>query len=1363
MPYKVSTSTNPSQGCAETPSFQIQHVINELFRWLECKEGNQPNVASENRHRFTFQRVQMRVGVADGLEVRDSSWDVDCLSFPVTSPDKSYDLEHMFAHAMDPFAFTCTEDQCVAREALKTLPETLLVKLDRQVPTGKAAPHPVIDPVQCDTPVTFPDVIDFGKTDGFSMPLHESCLRERYKLVGILMGRGNAGSERWAYGFCDAKKRWGEVRLDVENKKVFLKVLDTDAEVRRIMNGDTEQTGGYVLKLYYQQRPSLPSRLGAAIKAIDHTQQFDTLAAVMNVSPKECTRLLKHGPKYLPKVLTGYTVFELRCMKVVPLVVEAMSWHGTAEELKLLRKTIRNEWTYGLKSETKGRWMASAARCNQGYAKGLSPFVRMSPKEVFKEQWTLAMMCGEKGAEVSLQSLMDPSNTWCEKNTHWLRKQGYFDQLWEVLHTEYRNWFVRMAKERNGGVGISQEQGMLEIWENYKFVLCSFLIPGSAWWREAGAALLRENSRAARAKLREHFIGVLPEWKKECNKVSSLARLLRRDNDALNEAMQTLGGTATTFRPTASRPTASVKVDADDELAVRATVTKEVDVSWNTTGTDCGPFSKDRPDTLNFKFECTMCNAQIGFTAPSTPGAQMTTQCHSCKGVLTVTIPDTRVMEAEATLCHGVRVVRARKELKWLRARRDLCLKTIKNISEARGILRRRVLLNGFTRSWRSFLPVLDELQKDPAFDPDKLNPTMVHLAIDCWLNGQTSLEAGEGEGLLPDPNGDDGHPAAHVPSPPPPLAREHARERLEPHVMSAPPPFDRGHARERPVPQMARWVNEAEDAPSSQQDDYDEPQEVWHFTICCDACHKTFEFRSPRTPGQKIVIECHRCGKVMTATMPNARRLAAVGVIESFVLVIHARKKLHRLRKAARARADAEARAARRADEEAAQRAARAARDAEMSERWRQENERAAAARAAAAERQAAIEAAVEAREAERLEANRAAHADFLRRQEEDREARERAAQAEAEAGAPAVAAARQERRKQRREQRAEARASKKWVDPFKVEEARRAAHIKAENDRKKEAADAAKAAEAAVEARRQAAREAAQIAQAEAAARTAEAEARAAARAAARDAEREYQRSCERVDANSETISKLVCDSAIDQEAERLIKEAVDAVAVAAAATKAKAVASPPNEHVHGWVEAAKNVQQTMREVADADIAAREAEDLDMAIAASLEAAGASLPGESSSPASSSAPPTPSAPPPQFKKEPSRKQLRRLNQKPCWYFARGKCRYGDKCQFLHVSTHAAPEAAPEPVAPEPVAPEPVAPEPVAPEPAPDIDDTGANTKCIICFEGDKDVVCLPCRHQCACSGCLDVVRRFGTCPMCREPIVEAFSVFIA
>lgn len=1344
MPYKVCTSTSPSEDRVETPSFQVQYVVNELSRWLEAAEEHQTNAASENRHRFTFQRVQMRVGVAEGIEVRESSWDVDCLCFPVTDPYKSYDLENMFAHAMDRFLKTGTEDQYVPREALKTLPETLLVKLYRQVPTDSAAPHPVID-----TPVTFPDVIDFGKTDGFSMPLHVSCLRERYKLVGILMGRGNAGSQRWAYGFCAVKKCWGEVCLDVEtNKGVFVEVLNTDAKVRRIMNGDTEQTGGYVLKLYYQQQPSLPSRLDAATKAVDHTQQFDTLAAVMNVSPKNCTRLLQHGPKYLPRVLTGYTVFEIHCIKVVPLKVGA-SWHGTSEELELLRKTIRNEWTHGLNSETKGLWMANAARCNQGYAKGLSPFVHVSPKEVFKEQWTLTMMCGEAGAETSLQRLMDPSNMWCEKNMNWLRKQSYFNQLWEGLHAEHRSWFVRMAKDRNCGVGISHEQGILEIWESYKFVLCSFLIPGSALWREAGAVLLRENSRAARAKLREHFIGVLPEWKKECNKVNGLARLRRSDNDALNEAMRTLGDTATT-----SRPTASVKVDADDEFVARSTVTKEVDVSWKSTGTDCRLFSKDRPELLNFKFECTMCKAGLGFTAPSTPGAQMTTQCHSCKGVLTVIIPDTRVMEAEAVLHRYVEVLRARQELKRLCARRDLCLKTIKNISKVRGGIVWYSLLKGFARSWRSFLPVLYELLKDPAFDPDKLNPTMVHLAMNCWLGAKTSLEAEEGkeQRLTVRFPRDDEQPAAHGSSLPPPLAREHARERLEPHVMSAPPPFDRRYARERPVPQMARRIDKVELEPLVARA---EENELWDFIICCDACHKRFEFRSPYTVGENIKVTCHRCENVMTAKVPDARRLAAVSTISSYVLVIHARKKLHRLRKAAQARADAEARAARRAAEEAGQRAARAARDAEMFEQLRQEEERAAAARAAAAERQAAIEAAAAAREAERLEANRVAHADFLRRQEEDREARKQAARAEAEAAAPAVAAARQARKEQRATARATVRANKKWVDPFKAEKARREAHIEAENTRKAKAARANKAAEASAEAKRQAAREAAQIAQAEAAARTAEAEARAAARAAVRDAEREYQRSWERVDVNSETISKWVCDSAIDLEAERLIKETVDTVAVAvpAAAAKTKAVASPPTDHVHDWVEAAKNVQQTMREVADADIAAREAEDLDMAIAASLETAGASLPGESSSAASSAAPPTPSAPPPQFTKEPSRKQLRRLNQRPCWYFARGKCRYGDKCEYMHATSDA------NLVAPAPTAPAPVAPAPVAP----DEHDLGTNTKCIICFEGDKDVVCLPCRHQCACSGCLDVVRRFGACPMCREPIVEAFSVFIA
>lgn len=84
-------------------------------------------------------------------------------------------------------------------------------------------------------------------------------------------------------------------------------------------------------------------------------------------------------------------------------------------------------------------------------------------------------------------------------------------------------------------------------------------------------------------------------------------------------------------------------------------------------------------------------------------------------------------------------------------------------------------------------------------------------------------------------------------------------------------------------------------------------------------------------------------------------------------------------------------------------------------------------------------------------------------------------------------------------------ARASKKnWVDPAKIEEARKAQHSKDERDRKAEAERANKAAEARHQAARQAAREAAAPAQAEADASAAEAMARAAARAAKKAADR-------------------------------------------------------------------------------------------------------------------------------------------------------------------------------------------------------------------------------------------------------------------
>ena len=64
------------------------------------------------------------------------------------------------------------------------------------------------------------------------------------------------------------------------------------------------------------------------------------------------------------------------------------------------------------------------------------------------------------------------------------------------------------------------------------------------------------------------------------------------------------------------------------------------------------------------------------------------------------------------------------------------------------------------------------------------------------------------------------------------------------------------------------------------------------------------------------------------------------------------------------------------------------------------------------------------------------------------------------------------------------------------------------------------------------------------------------------------------------------------------------------------------------------------------------------------------------------------------------------------------------------------------------------------APKPAPE-SESESNSHCVICFEGDKDHLCMPCKHLCVCAGCASVVQRLKACPMCREPIVDIFKVF--
>lgn len=55
--------------------------------------------------------------------------------------------------------------------------------------------------------------------------------------------------------------------------------------------------------------------------------------------------------------------------------------------------------------------------------------------------------------------------------------------------------------------------------------------------------------------------------------------------------------------------------------------------------------------------------------------------------------------------------------------------------------------------------------------------------------------------------------------------------------------------------------------------------------------------------------------------------------------------------------------------------------------------------------------------------------------------------------------------------------------------------------------------------------------------------------------------------------------------------------------------------------------------------------------------------------------------------------------------------------------------------------------------------EDAGNGGKCVVCWDADKSVLFLPCRHLCACKACSD---KSSDCPLCRQPILEKTSVFV-
>ena len=51
-------------------------------------------------------------------------------------------------------------------------------------------------------------------------------------------------------------------------------------------------------------------------------------------------------------------------------------------------------------------------------------------------------------------------------------------------------------------------------------------------------------------------------------------------------------------------------------------------------------------------------------------------------------------------------------------------------------------------------------------------------------------------------------------------------------------------------------------------------------------------------------------------------------------------------------------------------------------------------------------------------------------------------------------------------------------------------------------------------------------------------------------------------------------------------------------------------------------------------------------------------------------------------------------------------------------------------------------------------------DAQCVICFEGVRDHLCLPCKHLCICARCVSGTS-LTTCPMCRQPVEEIINIF--
>ena len=50
----------------------------------------------------------------------------------------------------------------------------------------------------------------------------------------------------------------------------------------------------------------------------------------------------------------------------------------------------------------------------------------------------------------------------------------------------------------------------------------------------------------------------------------------------------------------------------------------------------------------------------------------------------------------------------------------------------------------------------------------------------------------------------------------------------------------------------------------------------------------------------------------------------------------------------------------------------------------------------------------------------------------------------------------------------------------------------------------------------------------------------------------------------------------------------------------------------------------------------------------------------------------------------------------------------------------------------------------------------------CVFCMDNEKDFMVEPCKHICLCENCVEYFKPKGSCPMCRQDIIDIVKVYM-